>query len=343
MKVSDREAPKEFADKALHFSDSTGPVASETRSLKPSRAARQDSETDMEAVVLGGPASQVHARRLAEELRLEYVPVEHKIFPDGESYLRIDADLRSKVVLLCQGTHPPQDRHLLQLLMIARTVKERGASKLVAVVPYLAYARQDREFLKGEVVSIRVVLEAMRCAGVDALLTVNPHSPWALTSGGLESYWVDVTRSLAREVAVLRGPFHLVGSPGKKGRSMAESAAEAIGAEPFHLISSRDPVTGQVTVKAEGVDAAGKRVLLVDDIISTGGTMVGAVRELLTLGAREVVVSCVHGLFVGDAAERLIKAGASALISTDTVPSDHSKVSVIGEVAGAIRERMEFG
>ncbi len=128
-----------------------------------------------------------------------------------------------------------------------------------------------------------------------------------------------------------------------KVRSMAESAAEEIGAEPFHLASSRDPLTGQVTVRAEGIDASGKRVLLVDDIVSTGGTMVGAVKELLGSGAREVVVSCVHGLFVGDAAERLVKAGASAIVSTDTVPTDHSKVSVIGEVARAIRERMEWG
>ena len=294
-------------------------------------------------MVIGGPASQTQARELAEELNLEYVPVEHKLFPDGESYLRIAADLKGKAVLLCQGTHPPQDRHLLQLLMIAKTVKESGASRLVAVVPYLAYARQDREFLQGEVVSIKVVLDSMRFAGVDVLLTVNPHSPWALTSEGLEAVSVDVTRFLARKVAELLGPFHLVGSPGKKGRSMAESAAEEIGAEPFHLISSRDPVTGQVSVKTEGADAAGKRVLLVDDIVSTGGTMVGAVKELLGLGAREVVVSCVHGLFVGDAAERLVRAGASGVISTDTVPTEHSKVSVISEIARAVRERTEIG
>jgi ribose-phosphate pyrophosphokinase len=297
----------------------------------------------MDAVVIGGPASQTLARKLAEELNVGYVPVEHKLFADGESYLRIAADLKGKEVILCQGTHPPQDRHILQLLMIAKTVKERGASRLVAVVPYLAYARQDREFLQGEVVSIKVVLESMRFAGVDVLLTVNPHSPWALTSEDMEAVSVDVTRILARKVAELRGPFHLVGSPGKKGRSMAESAAEEMGAEPFHLISSRDPVTGQVSVKAEDVNAAGKRVLLVDDIVSTGGTMVGAVRELLGLGAKEVVVSCVHGLFVGDAAERLLGAGASAVISTDTVPTEHSKVSVVGEIARAIWERTEIG
>jgi ribose-phosphate pyrophosphokinase len=294
-------------------------------------------------VVIGGPASQTLARKLAEELNVEYVPVEHKLFPDGESYLRIAADLKGKEVILCQGTHPPQDRHILQLLMIAKTVKERGASRLVAVVPYLAYARQDREFLQGEVVSIKVVLESMRFAGVDVLLTVNPHSPWALTSEDMEAVSVDVTKFLARKVAELRRPFHLVGSPGKKGRFVAESAAEEIGAEPFHLISSRDPVTGQVTVKAEGVNAARKRVLLVDDIVSTGNTMVGAVKELLGLGAKEVVVSCVHGLFVGDAAERLLRAGASAVISTDTVPTEHSKVSVVGEIARAIWERTEIG
>ena len=181
-------------------------VESSIGPLKPSRAAAQSSELGMDAVVIGGPASQTLARRLAEELSLEYVPVEHKFFPDGESYLRIAADLKGKEVILCQGTHPPQDRHLLQLLMIAKTVKERGASRLVAVVPYLAYARQDREFLQGEVVSIKVVLESMRFAGVDVLLTVNPHSPWALTSEGVGTVSVDVTRFLAGRWPNFQGP-----------------------------------------------------------------------------------------------------------------------------------------
>lgn len=292
----------------------------------------------MGVAVIGGPASQELARRLAHELGAEHVPVEHRLFPDGESYLRFVSDVGGKVVVICQGTHPPQDRHLLQLLMLAFTARERGASRVIAVVPYLAYARQDREFLSGEVVSMRAVVGAMRCAGIDLLVTVNPHSPWALEHSGLESVSVDVTGLLARKVAELHGPFELVGSPGKKGRSMAESAAEAIGAEPFHLISSRDPLTGKVQVRADGIDARGRRVLLVDDIISTGGTMVEAVRCLLGAGAREVVVSCVHGLFVGDAADRLMGAGASALVSTDTVPSAYSSVSVVGEVARAVRE-----
>ncbi|MEM0451222.1 MAG: ribose-phosphate diphosphokinase [Nitrososphaerota archaeon] len=290
----------------------------------------------MEVTVIGGPASAEQARRLAVELGAEYVPVEHKLFPDGESYLRFVADLKGRCVVVFQGTHPPQDRNLLQLLMISKTARERGASRVLAVVPYLAYARQDREFLQGEVVSIRVVLHAMRCAGVDALLTVNPHSPWALEAGGLESIQVDVTKLLARKAAESHGPFDVVGSPGKKGRSMAEAAAEEIGAVPFHLVSSRDPMTGKVEVRVDGLDVAGKRVLLIDDIISTGGTMADAVRGLLRSGAREVIVSCVHGLFVGDAVERLLGAGASALISTDTVPSHHSRVSVVSELAKAV-------
>ncbi|MCS6787841.1 MAG: ribose-phosphate diphosphokinase [Aigarchaeota archaeon] len=288
-------------------------------------------------IVVAGPASVHLSRRVASALGLEAVEVQHRFFPDGESYLRLECDVSGKTAVLFQGTHPPQDVHALQLLMLSRTLRERGASEVIAVVPYLAYARQDREFLRGEVVSLRQLLGLMADSGVGTLVTVNPHSPWALEREDMRSVAVDVTAEVARGAARFHGRFDLVASPGKKGERMARAAGEAIGAQWTSLTSSRDPVTGRVEVIVPEARVEGRRVLLIDDIVSTGGTMVEAVRALRSLGASEVVVACVHGLFVGDAARRIVESGASAVHSTDTVTSEHSKISVAGALTEALR------
>ncbi|MDW8041739.1 MAG: ribose-phosphate diphosphokinase [Nitrososphaerota archaeon] len=288
-------------------------------------------------MVVSGPASVTLSRRVASLLRLEAIEVLHKFFPDGESYLRLEGDVNGRIVILFQGTHPPQDVHLLQLLLLSRTLRERGASEVIAVVPYLAYARQDREFLPGEVVSLRQLLGLLIESGVRSLVTVNPHSPWALNLRGLSSVSVDVTSAVAEEAVKSFGKFDVVASPGKKGETMARAAGDAIGSEWAALMSSRDPRTGSVSVKVEGTTVEGRRVLVIDDIISTGGTMVEATRALKSLGASVVVVSCVHGLFVNDAARKILESGALDVISTDTVPSSYSRLSVAEELAEALR------
>ncbi|MCS7095338.1 MAG: ribose-phosphate diphosphokinase [Thaumarchaeota archaeon] len=291
----------------------------------------------MEAVIVAGPSSPELSRKVASLLRLEAIEVFHKFFPDGESYMRLEGNVTGKTAILVQGTHPPQDVHTLQLLLLARTLRERGASEMIAVVPYLAYARQDREFLPGEVVSLKHLLGLLTETGVRTLVTVNPHSPWALNLKGLNSVSVDVTSELAEEASKSFGKFDVVASPGKKGETMAKAAGDAIGAEWAALTSSRDPWTGRVEVRVMGTSVKGRRVLVIDDIISTGGTMVEAIRALNSLGATAVVVACVHGLFVGNAARKILESGALNVLSTDTVPSIYSRLSVAEELVEALR------
>ncbi|MEM2320009.1 MAG: ribose-phosphate diphosphokinase, partial [Candidatus Bathyarchaeia archaeon] len=125
--------------------------------------------------VIIGPASRELGAKIAQLLNVGSVQAFHKIFPDGESYVRLEGNVEGEDVVVVQTTSPPQDVRLMQLAFMVDAAKRNKARRVVAVVPYLAYARQDKVFLEGEPVSIEVVARMLRAAGVDSLLTVNVH------------------------------------------------------------------------------------------------------------------------------------------------------------------------
>jgi len=125
--------------------------------------------------ILPGPASVELGNKLAEELGVETVPVEAKSFPDGESYVRISGDLENERVVVVQSTYPPQNTHLVQLLQLLDAARDMKASEVIAVVPYLAYSRQDKRFRPGEAVSVGTIVRLIEATGVNSLFTVDVH------------------------------------------------------------------------------------------------------------------------------------------------------------------------
>ncbi|MEM4591264.1 MAG: ribose-phosphate diphosphokinase [Nitrososphaerota archaeon] len=288
--------------------------------------------------IVAGPASSELGDKLASALSLTPLKSQHKIFPDGESYFRF-LERPKPTVILVQGTHPPQDKHLNQLLLMAAGLKDLGASRILAVVPYLAYARQDKAFLEGEVVSLKVILRLIRSAGVDELLTVNPHAPWALKESQLRTHSLSVARALASNLKMRGWRVSYVVSPGKKGMELATEVSRELDAEPLRAESWRDPDTGQVRVTIEdGGRFQGEDVLVIDDVVSSGGTMSGLVRKLKLAGAATVYASCIHGLFMGDSDRRILDAGATVIISTNTVPCKYADVDVSSEIASYLTQ-----
>jgi len=125
--------------------------------------------------VVLGPASQDLGRKVADLLKSRIVSVIFKTFPDGESYLRLDGDVKGEEVVIVQTTGPPQDAHIMQLFLMVDAAKDLGAERVTAVVPYLAYARQDKRFLLGEAISIETFIKLIEASGTDRFLTVNIH------------------------------------------------------------------------------------------------------------------------------------------------------------------------
>ena len=290
-----------------------------------------------EKLVLAGPASEELGRSVAERLGLTLLGAEFKVFPDGESKFTLNEKVSGKSVLLIQSTHAPVDQHLFQLLLAAHQLSEEGA-KVTAVVPYLAYARQDKEFLPGEGVTLGVIAHLMRSMGVRRLVTVDIHSAEGLALFSFPTYSVSAIPSLvnyAKEKLDLRDP--VVISPDFGGSKRTEAFAQLYGAKFLQLSKTRDRTTGDVSVQESKLEVEGKEVVIVDDIISTGGTVRAAAQAVLKQGARKAVAVCVHGLFVGDAVQRLEDASVGPIVCTNTVPGKHSRVDVADALASHLR------
>ena len=290
-----------------------------------------------EKLLLAGPASEDLGRSVAEKLGMPLMAAEFKVFPDGESRFTLSEKVSGKSVFLVQSTHAPVDQHLFQLLLASHQLSEEGA-KVTAVVPYLAYARQDKEFLPGEGVTLGVVAHLMRSMGVRRLVTVDIHSAEGLALFSFPTYSVSAIPSLvgyAKDKLNLKDP--VVISPDFGGSKRTEAFAQLFGAKFLQLSKTRDRTTGDVSVKESKLEVEGKEVVIVDDIISTGGTVRVAAEAVLAQGAKRALAICVHGLFVGDAIDKLEDASVEPIICTNTVPSGFSKVDVADALASHLR------
>ena len=279
--------------------------------------------------VICGPASKELAEAVSALTGFGNVPVAFKVFPDGESYVRLEGNVQGENVAIVQTTCPPaQDGRLFQLAFMADAAKRGGAVKVTAVVPYLAYARQDKMFLAGEGISVETVARMLKAAGIDELLTVNIHSEEALGQFPFPAKTVSAIPLLAQYFVQrgFKGAFAL--SPDKGAMYIARQAQAVLGGDAGHLDKQRDRYTGQTKQTGEGLNVKGQTVIIFDDIISTGGTIVGAAKILREQGAKHVFCACVHGLLIGDAEKRILDAGVEEIVGTDSVPGSVSKVSL---------------
>lgn len=278
--------------------------------------------------IILGPASAQLGQRIAEHLKTDSVSVAFKSFPDGENYVRLESSVQDEDVVIVQTTSPPQDNRLVQLALMADAAKRNGAKKVTAVVPYLAYARQDKMFLQGEAISAEVVASILKAAGIDRLITVNVHQENVLSRFPFPAKNVSAIPLLA-EYFVRKGYKNAFAvSPDKGAIYIAEEAKRILGGECGYLEKSRDRYTGQVSMEKKAFGVKGKTVIIFDDIISSGGTIVTAAKILSELGPKKVFVACVHPLLIGDAKKNILKAGVDEIVGTDSVKSSVSKVSV---------------
>jgi ribose-phosphate pyrophosphokinase len=288
--------------------------------------------------ILPGPASKELGEKMAKLLGLEQIPVFFKVFPDGESYVRLEGAVEGETAVIVQTTSPPQDQRLIQLALMVDAARRHGAKTVVAVVPYLAYARQDKVFLKGEAVSIEAIARMLGAAGVDSLITVNIHEKNVLSKFPFPAKNLSAIPLLAEHFKQRGFSDVFALAPDKGAVGIVQEAAVVLGCECGYLDKHRDRYTGLVNVEKREFNVKGRKAIIFDDIISTGGTIVAAANLLYELGAAEVYAACVHPLLVGGAEKRLREAGVKEIIGTDSVPGPVSRVSLAPLLAQAVRE-----
>jgi len=278
--------------------------------------------------IILGPASAQLGNEIAQLLEAEPVPVACKTFPDGESYVRLEGQVQNEDVIIVQTTSPPQDTRLMQLALMADSAKRNGAKRITAAVPYLAYARQDKIFLQGETISVETIARMLKAAGVARLLTVNVHEEKVLAHFPFQAKNISAVALLAQYFVKKGNAKAFALSPDKGALLIAEEAKKVLGGECGYLEKERDRYTGQVTMEKKKLDIKGKTVIIFDDIISSGGTIVAAVKILNELKPKEIYVACVHPLLIGEAEKLILQAGVDEIVGTDSVPSSVSKVSL---------------
>jgi len=287
-------------------------------------------------VLVAGSASQLLTVKISRLLGLKLVPVSFKRFPDGELYVRLLDSVEGCDVIVVQSTPPPQDSNLIELFLLVNGVIDQGANSVTAVIPYLAYARQDKAFLPGEAVSGRYICRMLCDCGVNKVITVNIHNTRVFD--GLNVPFVDLNAApLIGEhfkSFSLKNPIVL--APDEGACKEGEAVARILDCNFVFLEKHRDKYTGEIVTKEKHIDVSGSDVIIVDDIISTGGTVVNAISMAVKQGARAVHVACVHPLLIGDARLKIFNAGARSLVGTDSVPSDVSLISLAPLIAGAL-------
>ena len=270
--------------------------------------------------ILGGTSARTIAEDISKELQQPLIEVTYKRFPDDEFYVRILDDVKGEDVLIVQTTYP--DTKIVELLLMQDAVYEAGANEITVALPYFGYSRQDKKFEDGEPISARAIAEHISLHA-DRIITADPHKEHLLNFFNVPAYSCSAVVEIAKYLKEKDVDFVL--APDKGAKKRAQQAAGIIDCEYDYMEKTRIDGT-TIKIKPKNLDAKNKNVAIIDDIISTGGTMAKSIRELKKQGAKKVSVACTHGLFVGGAKEKLLSAGCDEIISTDTIEDEFSKV-----------------
>jgi ribose-phosphate pyrophosphokinase len=278
--------------------------------------------------VVSGSTHQRLGVALAQETGAEFCGVINKRFPDGERYVRVLRNVAGHDVTVVQNTFP--DESIVELLLILEALSESGAKSITTIIPYMGYARQERTFQRGEAISARAIARPVGALS-DRVFTVSVHTDEVLSFFGCPTQDID---GLQEAVRYLKGfKPGLVVAPDEGAREWCARAAKELKA-PLHVMSKIRVDDRTVETDSGKVKVKRLTVVILDDIISTGGTIASAARLLKNAGAGQVLAACTHGLFIEDAANRLRV--CDDILSSDTLEGVYTRYSIAPAIAAAL-------
>ena len=287
-------------------------------------------------VLIAVPGNEDHARGLGARLGFPVIVPEFRQFPDGELYVRIDGELGDDVVLVGNASGD----NFLRVAFLAGTARDLGARRVGLVAPYLAYMRQDSRFKPGEGVTARYFARLVS-ATVDWLVTVDPHLHRIDSLAGVYTIPTTVARAapeIARWItASVQRPV-LVG-PDAESVQWVKAVAEHCGA-PFMILEKTRRGDRDVSITSPDGAWNGHTPVVIDDIVSTGRTMIEATRQLRAAGSAAPMCVAIHAVFADALHEALIDAGARGIVTCDTIPHTTNQICVTAPLADAVREHL---
>ena len=289
--------------------------------------------------LMTGNANPELAQKIADHIGVKIFDTFVGRFNNGESQVMISDSIRGKDIFIVQPTSQPVNDNLMDLLIMTDACKRASAHSITAVVPYYAYARQDRKTRGREPISAKLVANLMVAAGMSRVLTVDLHA------GQIQGFF-DIPVDHLKAAPVLADYFReqsfsddlVVVSPDLGGVTRARELADYLKA-PIAIIEKRRPRPGEAEVMSIIGDVNGKFALMVDDIVDTAGSLCEGAKALKKLGAKKVIAACTHAVLSKNAVEKINNSDIEQLVITDTIalpPEKQSPKITVLSMAGAI-------
>lgn len=266
------------------------------------------------------------AQEIAEKIGIPIGAANVGVFSDGEISVNINEVVRGSDVFIIQSTCPPVNNNLMELLVMIDALKRASAGRITAVMPYFGYARQDRKAKARDPITAKLVANILTVAGADRILTMDLHA------AQLQGFF-DIPLDHLLGVPVLAQHFKekftsyediVVVSPDVGSVTRSRKLATRLDV-PLAIIDKRRPKANECEIMNIIGDVRDKKVILVDDLIDTGGTIVNAANALAEIGATEVYACCTHGVLSGPAISRIEKSSIKELVTLNTMPLDDEK------------------
>jgi ribose-phosphate pyrophosphokinase len=270
--------------------------------------------------LLSGTANRALAERIASEIGMPLTGMEVKRFADGEIDVKIADSVRGQDVFLIQPTCYPVNENLIELFIIIDALRRASAARINAVVPYYGYARKEKKTQARDPITAKLMANIIQNAGANRLLTVDLHAEAIQGFFDIPVDALTAAKILARYVRERNGEGLVVVSPDTGGVARARALAQHLGDAPIAFIDKRRPQDDHVEVLKVVGEVAGRRCVIIDDLISTGNTLVNAARALRAERATTVDVVATHGVLSNDALQKLHEAPIDEICITDTIP-----------------------
>ncbi len=269
------------------------------------------------------------AKKVAQQLKATFSPLTISQFPDGDIYLKFNTPLKGKKVVIINSLQPHADMSLFDVIWAAETAKDLGAKKVILVAPYLAYMRQDKRFHPGEAISSRIMAKHLNSC-VDKIITIDPHLHRYKSLRDIftvQSVCLTANQIIGQYIKKnIKNP--LIIGPDWESYQWAEVIAKEVGCENTVLEKTRFSSRHVTSKLTKEVAIAGKNVLIVDDIISTGHTMIEAAKKAKAAKAKSIIGIGVHGLFVENGLSKMKKAGFNQIITTNCIEHVTNKIDI---------------
>jgi ribose-phosphate pyrophosphokinase len=268
--------------------------------------------------IVTGRSNPVFAEKIAKALDLKVAKTLIKNFSDGELWVKFDENIRGVDLFIVQSTMPPSD-NLMELLMLIDAARRASAERITAVLPYFGYARQDRKDQPRVAITSKLVANLITEAGADRIISMDLHAPQ------LQGFF-DIPFDHLYASNMFFKHFHgeklknlAIASPDVGGSKVARGFAKRFDADLI-IIDKRRPTPNVAEVMNIIGEPEGKNIILVDDLIDTGGTFTNAAKALIDAGAKRVFGACTHAVLSGNAIERIEDSPIEYLLVTDTIP-----------------------